>query len=352
VIRRAWLVAIVGCGASTRVTPPPQGPPQPPGPGSAVSPWDQVAQGPGVVAGAPGGPAPGPTTTFRPQPIAALIPFQAWPPLPGHAVGIVFASGRQPWGGSIDHLRGVDINPQQQAYMFMADGSSPYAVHWHVKGGGPKVSPGYEVCVSLKPTTTARFDAAYFQPGDRNTYGLHRRAHIVDLEINGGRGSCGGSDFVVTAAKILDGTPDVPFDAEHVLLDLRRMFDERVKEHEAGLHAAMVEDKRVLEREKRERSIGILPSWRTHERELSVLFVLRDLHEGWIGMSRPAQELFAHPMRRPPERIARGAAMAVRYTVDHTGRVVGEELFLPSGFSEGAPGRDDDWYGKGNDDGQ
>jgi hypothetical protein len=156
---------------------------------------------------------------------------------------------------------------------------------------------GWDVCVP--GGGTARYDATAYNHRSRNPYGLRRRAHIVELEVNGGRGGCPNNYFVATAAKILDGTPEVPLDPEAAILELRRRFDELVAGHADQLKLATEADQEPVAR------VGVLPTWLPATRELEVLFVYRTL----AG--------------------ARGVAMAARYTVDRAGRFLHEQVFLP-----------------------
>jgi hypothetical protein len=44
-------------------------------------------------------------------------------------------------------------------------------------------------------------------PESKNPFGLKRFAHIVELDVNGGRGAASNLHFVATRVKVLDGTP-------------------------------------------------------------------------------------------------------------------------------------------------
>jgi hypothetical protein len=304
----------------------------------------RVTRSSGTGQYAPGGPpelvatAPPPTISISRQ-----IPFQQWPDLGDRVIGIVYAGGKEPWGGSIDHLRGVDANPQNHEYVLAANGSSPYPLLWAASSGGSNFLPGVTVCIP--GGATDKVDAALYKPGDKNAYKLSRRAHIVELVINGGKGSC-GEQFVVTGARILDRTHAIPMDPEKTLLELRRRFDKLVAKHKTDLRATIEKLPLGVKNEKTTKDLGVLPSWLGPEEQLEVLFVYRELREG-LKLSatwRPAPFLFARPRMPDPVRVAKGAAIGARYTVDKTGKFIGEKIYLPSSFTESDQTSPTDWY--------
>jgi hypothetical protein len=173
-------------------------------------------------------------------------------------------------------------------------------MYWEATAGGEHFMKGWDVCI---PGAKARYDATAYNHRSPNAYGLKRRAHIVELEVNGGRGGCPNDYFVASAAKILDGTTEIPMDPEKVILDLRKRFDELV----AG-YAAELQPKE----QGADQTVGVLPTWLPEQHELEVLFVYRKMSA-------------KHP---------RGLAMAARYRVDRAGAFLNEQVFLPTAFSE------------------
>ncbi len=292
----------------------------------------------------------GPKSWFAPKEvtsIAQLIPFQRWPGVPARAIGIVFVTGRQPWGGSIDHLRNViDRSSYPQTYAFSAGRSSPHSVMWEATSGGALFMKDYSVC---KPSGgELRLDATAYSEKSRNAYGLSRRAHIVELEVNHGQGGCGGT-FVATASKILDGTPDIPMDPEAVILELRKRFDNVVATYSDKLVVDTSGDTN-LKNVKRTQTVGILPTWIATTRQLEVLFVYRDLAEGDTQASRGRVDPFLLARPAPPQtrQVGHGVAMAARYTTDRTGRFLSEQIYLPSAFTEHDHGPRD-WFNYANE---
>jgi len=279
--------------------------------------------------------------------ISRLIPESDWPQLQGRVVGVVFAAGPQQWGASINNLRGFDTLPDSEIYRFSTEGASSYGLYWRAKRGGQSFDRR-QLCTAGGPVASTTY-----KPGDENQYGVARRAMLVELEVNGGRGTC-GTDLLVSGATILDRTDAAHFDTEDVLRQLRGRFNETVTAHASDLSAAMLEQHKRLENEKRERVIGAMPTWLAAERQLEVLFIVRDEHSGttygYGAMSSSDRTLFARPAPPEPILFAHGAAMAVRYTVDHTGKLVGETVYLPASYTAHR-GRDygraeDDWYGR------
>lgn len=279
--------------------------------------------------------------------ISRLIPTSEWPDVPGRAVGVVFAAGPQPWGASVNNLRGFDTRPDSEVYRFSLEGASSYGVYWMTTRGGMAFD-------RRQPCKARRaFASAGFKPGDQNTHGLVRRAHVVELAVNSGVGGC-GSEFVATGTRILDRTDAVWFDTETVLGQLRKRFDATVTAHANDLASAMNEKHRKLEHDKREKLVAAMPTWLANERQLEVLFIVKDEHSGTIygyGALAGDRTLFARPRPPDPIHFVHGAAMAVRYTVDHEGKLVGETVYLPAAYTAHRGGDyyergEDDWYGR------
>jgi hypothetical protein len=300
------VVFALGCGSPAKPTPVVTPPPVETAPTTAPKSWFAPRQLPSI---------------------AKLIPHQRWPDVPGRAIGVVWVTGRQPWGGSIDHLRNVDTHPFRQSYVFSVNRSSPYLMLWEATGGGELVK-NRPVC-SLGGGEV-KYDAAEYNQRSRNAYGLKRRAHIVELEVNSGKGGC-NVHFVATASKILDGTPEIPLDPEAVFVELRKRFDGVVaKYHDQLVFDATAVDAADVKNRKRSQYVGLLPTWIVTTRQLEVLFVYRDVAEGSIEGPTP-------------RRVAVGVAMAARYTVDREGRFLNEQIFMPSQFTDG-DGGPRDWF--------
>lgn len=269
--------------------------------------------------------------------IAMLLP-EAAKPLEARAVGILYAGGKQAWGAALQ-ARDIGHGDDNNTYEFSTNGAGPYPLYFHASGGGQNFMQAWEVCTPGGPT---KLDATSYAPGDKNRYGLVRRAYLVELDVNGGKGACGGQ-FVATGVKILDHTAELPLDPEGVLVDLRARFDAEVTKHKQELREILGGPLGV-KGETLEKRIDVFPTWLTYEQQLDVLFVFHASREGWKegwGMTEHRDPfLFAHPAPPPPRRIARDAAMAVRYTVDRQGTLLEELVYLPAAYS--AQGNHDD----------
>lgn len=77
-----------------------------------------------------------------------------------------------------------------------------------------------------------RFDGlSLATPETVKRWGVTRPIALVEVEVNGGRGSPAGADrFVATSIKRLDGTPDYPLKPEEVVAALRARHEARLRE--------------------------------------------------------------------------------------------------------------------------
>ena len=176
------------------------------------------------------------------------VPYQQWPQVPARVIGILYVAGPQPWGGAINHMRGIEASPDRREYKFGFDRSSPYAIYFESDGRGYNVLNDWQV---QTPNGTMLIDSAMYLQDTPNAWGLHRRAHLVEIEVNRGQGGVGGHvHFVGTDVRVLDGTASHPLRVEDVLLQLTARFQQ-----ERGV-----------------RSQGIWPTWIEREGVLEVLF--------------------------------------------------------------------------------
>jgi hypothetical protein len=236
---------------------------------------------------------------------AALVPFQHWLPVPGRVVGLLFARGAQPWGGSLSYGRGSDTGTERTEYAFSFDRSSPYALYFASDGRGFNFLSDWGV--PLPDGSTARYDAAMFGPETPDPWGLDRPAHLVELEVNDGRGGRGGPTglhFVVTGARVIDGSDECPVPAEQLLVDLRRRFDETARRHEADLGGWLADASPV-------RRVAVWPTWMRDDETIEALFVL---------------DVAAAPDGPTP---SSGYTMAAFYVADCRGNVERETVYAP-----------------------
>ena len=78
-------------------------------------------------------------------------------------------------------------------------------------------------------------------PKIKNPYGLTEPAHLVEVEVNGGRGRVPRNDvhFVITDLRILEGTEVFPYKLADVLSALREQYDMCITHPEHSLKGAM-----------------------------------------------------------------------------------------------------------------
>ena len=100
--------------------------------------------------------------------MASIVPTQRWPQLPGRVVGVLFAAGSQPWGGSIDWMHGIELEREYYAYRFCVEGSSPHAIYFTSDGRGHNFMRQWAV-----PTPQGSFSAAVamYSPATANDWG-------------------------------------------------------------------------------------------------------------------------------------------------------------------------------------
>ena len=274
------------------------------------------------------------------------IPFQRWPDVPSYVVGILYEAGAQPWGGSVGHMRNAHTSSGRNEYKFSFDGSSPYALYFASDGRGENYLTGWGV--PLPNQQYEQYDAAMFGAAVQDEWGLDRKAHLVELEVNNGKGGR-GLHFVVTDARVLDGTDDFPMDPVAVLVSLRRSFDREIDARRDDLNAKMaaskqraeqaVVGKRDPEKTMPEAQVAMWPSWHREDRKLSVTFVY--LAGGVINETIPAEHV-KHPDCPPgapcvdwgppqpqPASHAYGVEMGATFDVDASGAITAATIYEP-----------------------
>ncbi len=299
-------------------------------------------------------PKPGPVATYDGEvrsetgSVMDVIPYQHWINVPSYVVGILYEAGAQEWGGSIGHTRNPHTATRRNEYKFSFDGTSPYALYFESDGRGENYLTGWGVPVPGQKYE--QFDAAMFDSATENDWGLERKAHLVELEVNNGKGG-GGLHFVVTDARVLDGTDGFPLDTTAVLVNLRRRFDTELEARRDELSDRMAESKqraedkvvgeRHPEKARPAAQVAIWPSWHREDRRLSVTFVY--LAGGTIDETIPAKDV-KHPDCPPgapcvdwgppqpqPASHHYGVEMGATFEVDASGGVTALTIYEPRG---------------------
>lgn len=87
-----------------------------------------------------------------------------------------------------------------------------------------------------------QLDVARFSPRVADPWGLSKKAHLVDLELNAGFRGQTGEAMVATNARVLDGTEVFPLDLEVLMTTLTRRAAGLVGLRRGALHEAMTRE--------------------------------------------------------------------------------------------------------------
>jgi hypothetical protein len=232
-----------------------------------------------------------------------VIPSQRWPDVPAQVVGLLYQRGQQPWGESLHHAGAFvsDHDLKRTEYAFSNDGSSPY---------------------------------------------LHNPAHIVELEVNQGRGGR-GLHFVATDLRVLDGRDGVPADPTQQLVQVRRRFDALVKAKQAELervylrsskqakvHADEQEQliqmqyfKATVEHQDEGERVALAPTWQADTHAIAVIIVYRRAGSVIVHTHRPRSTGgMDHGPQHSQSEFGYGVRVSARYIVDNENEVTLEEV--------------------------
>lgn len=204
---------------------------------------------------------------------------QGRPGLGDRVVGLL-ASQVGPWGTNIGwnpRLYGDREYAGDARYLFSSGYAAPWVMYFetavplgmnHLKNWKVPLPGGKE----------ATYDADLLFPGARNPFGLSRPAHLIDVEVNGGRGAAANLHFVATRVRVLDGTADYPIDATAALGEARRRWNEFVAAQAtaiaAALEAASTAPTGPMTAGPTERAFeGVSPTWLPESRRLRVSYV-------------------------------------------------------------------------------
>lgn len=277
-----------------------------------------------------------------------LVPFQSFPAVPGSLVGIIWSGGQQPWGSGYNHGALPASSIERSDYKFGVDGSSPYAVYFASDGRGYNFLQNWAVPVpagASGPARTANYNAAMFNAKTPNTWGLSRLAHVVEVDVNDKQGGI-GIHFVITNARVIDGTSAFPPRADDVLLGLRPRFNAYLATQEdvirGKLESAVNAQPKSFRFGPRVVSVvGVFPTWNTAKQAMEVLFTRVSSHTGQGARSSmsnpcppcppgaPCARCDEHQMMPAPA-LEISVPTAVRYLVDKSGTVIAETRYLPT----------------------
>ncbi|MFO0696889.1 MAG: hypothetical protein U0230_25175 [Polyangiales bacterium] len=213
--------------------------------------------------------------------VEALAPCRRWPVLGERETGLLVPA-RTRWGtlvawspimGQLVFSAGLD------GYTFASRGWNPWLLYFPSSGEGQNFLRNWQR--PLADGTIGHFDAASFGPTTPNRWGLSRPAHVVEVEVNGGRG--GGTDlhFVATEVRVLDRTRELPLDPVAALDEAADCFSELVEASQNELSAKLERASSGLsvdaswEPEREQRLEAIAPSFDPDSRRLRIVHALR-----------------------------------------------------------------------------
>jgi hypothetical protein len=321
---RSFLTALLmggvcaACGA---------GPPRPPTAGTGVD-----------AAAAPAAPPPAAAADGEPRRAPAVdLPagrFVATPPaLPARREGLLITRPSR-WGRLFELGSPAGSPGGHGTYWFVADGSA-WAVYFASKGEGVNFLHDWQVAV---PGGVERFDAAMYRPATADPWGLDDEAHLVAVEVNGGRGAPSWPHFVITGLQPLDGTVD----ASDALDDARARWQRHLADSTAALAAELqraarqpvgpplpgAESERIDE--------AFFPAWDAQARVLRVLHVRRVVRTTLrVDPAPPCQRMSKRPCRGPIEiRHGYGVEIGLEVGYGAGGALVTQTAFGPTAMDE------------------
>jgi hypothetical protein len=224
----------------------------------------------------------GPSKDFLKQ-----FPWQQWSSFKSTGRGILVTSNGK-WGPILDwtkNIGGSKPSSHNSPYWFLANGNSPTVVYFPSKGEGFNFLQDWQIHTF---SGVIRFDAAQFTPETSNGFGLNAEAHLVEFELNRGRGG-GGIHFVMTNVKILDGTDEYPIVPVQALDSAAARWESWLADETSSIDALLAKAAGTVPGEPEETHSDAIertmfPTWYDHERFLRVAFyrlLTRTITQTW-----------------------------------------------------------------------
>src|SRR5262245_34664402 len=160
----------------------------------------------------------------------SFIPIRKHLPLPGKIIGIL-ASDAQPTLG----LEGRSGPPDQLClgysggsyrWMYVPQKENPLIGSLNIAVGNQGERKRFDNLSMATAQTVAQWDV-------KGKYAL------VEIEVNGGLGSPAVDAFVATRMRQLDGTKEFPFRIDDVIEDLRKKYEQQLKDQVRQVDIAM-----------------------------------------------------------------------------------------------------------------
>lgn len=157
--------------------------------------------------------------------IKKIVPFQEWPTLTSNVVGLLSQNNIEGIN-TINWTRRVaqagSTKFAENTYLFNFDNKSPYVVYFPSTGEGYNFMKNWKGIEEFRP---AGIDAAEFYPTTLNKWGLNKAVHLIDAQVNNGRGSKYQSvHFIISDLKILDKSNLYPIDPNQVVTSYLSQF--------------------------------------------------------------------------------------------------------------------------------
>jgi hypothetical protein len=192
---------------------------------------------------------------------------------------------------------------------------------------------------------TIRIDSAHFRPGPANPWKLTRAVHLVEVEINGGKGDATKDpSFVITNVRVLDRSLLLPLDLDAAVKALSARAVLRLKELETEGDAMRKAAEATIDRAARRveakesdgwgRELAPQPwvSWDDAKHELSIVHLQRrEARYEAPPRPLPVQCLPGQPCAQMSEipRFQIDVLQAVRQTVSDAGVLLEEVTYTP-----------------------
>jgi len=298
--------------------------------GATSSPRAGNAPAPGASHGS-ASPAGAPAQGVR---ALALPDGNAHPRLPGVTVGLLVLDNGA-WGASAP---GPNASHEGEYEFHGPPGSAFWVPYFPSAGEGKNFMRDFNPD-GATDGPAGSYDCAMFGPRTANPWRLERDVHLVEIEVNRGRGSVANTmHFVGTRVRVLDGTSEYPFRPGEVLRSLRASYDAWLASAQPRIDAALAKARVTpppelgpWSDEKESRDLGAHITWNAETKRMIVLFHTHVHRDRWADHSR-------EPGFRPSAGCSHLGRCGSRFSValgqesevDGQGRIVGTTDYGPA----------------------
>lgn len=129
---------------------------------------------------------------------------------------------------------------EKPQYYFAADGRT-FTLVFRASSETDGLSFIKDYSVRLPNGDLVMYDATYQNPDTASAWGLNKDTYIATLEVNGGLGSDGRAEFVVTGVTIDDGSSKIPMAPLVALADAKSKFDLALAAKKATIDSMMAD---------------------------------------------------------------------------------------------------------------